>query len=182
MVIFTIPAKKLIHSRTNRAPPAKESRVGRHPADTARSRRRSDYTASGSRSRKIQHEGKQSCFHLSRTSRPSPSSPWLTDSLRSDRTALRAAERKWRKSRSSNDLASYHSLLTAFTAATTAEDFKAHFEKKSVSAQTSGSPPVRVQARALNRNGTPGGDRDPPRSQSLRPVFGPHPPRPLRCI
>ncbi|KAG7473875.1 hypothetical protein MATL_G00100340, partial [Megalops atlanticus] len=59
------------------------------------------------------------CPLVSRTSRPSPSSPWLTDSLRSDRTALRVAERKWRKSRSSDDLASYHSLLSAFTAATT---------------------------------------------------------------
>ncbi|KAJ8354629.1 hypothetical protein SKAU_G00221960 [Synaphobranchus kaupii] len=32
---------------------------------------------------------------------------------------LRAAERKWRKSRSPDDLASYHTLLAAFTAATT---------------------------------------------------------------
>ncbi|KAJ8333536.1 hypothetical protein SKAU_G00415440 [Synaphobranchus kaupii] len=51
--------------------------------------------------------------------RLSPPSPWLTDSLRSSRTMLRAAERKWRKSRSPDDLASYHTLLAAFTAATT---------------------------------------------------------------
>ncbi|KAJ8364669.1 hypothetical protein SKAU_G00135000 [Synaphobranchus kaupii] len=51
--------------------------------------------------------------------RPSSPSPWLTDSLRSSRTMLQAAERKWRKSRSPDDLASYHTLLAAFTAATT---------------------------------------------------------------
>ncbi|XP_036373370.1 uncharacterized protein LOC118770070 isoform X2 [Megalops cyprinoides] len=45
--------------------------------------------------------------------------PMVDRILSSDRAALWAAERKWRKSRSSDDLASYHSLLTAFTAATT---------------------------------------------------------------
>ncbi|KAJ8345671.1 hypothetical protein SKAU_G00298640, partial [Synaphobranchus kaupii] len=56
---------------------------------------------------------------VSKPARLSPPSPWLTDSLRSSRTMLRAAERKWRKSRSPDELASYHTLLAAFTAATT---------------------------------------------------------------
>ncbi|KAJ8381164.1 hypothetical protein SKAU_G00019420 [Synaphobranchus kaupii] len=59
------------------------------------------------------------CPLVSKPARSSPPCPWLTDSLRSSRTTLRAAERKWRKSRSQDDLASYHTLLAAFTSATT---------------------------------------------------------------
>ncbi|KAJ8333439.1 hypothetical protein SKAU_G00414470 [Synaphobranchus kaupii] len=59
------------------------------------------------------------CPLVSKPARLSLPSPWLTDSLRSSRTMLQAAERKWRKSRSPDDLASYHTLLAAFIAATT---------------------------------------------------------------
>ncbi|KAM9442911.1 uncharacterized protein ACWYII_014667 [Salvelinus alpinus] len=55
------------------------------------------------------------CPLSSRPARSSPPAPWLDDSLRVHRTGLRAAERKWRKTRLPADLASFHSLLSTFS-------------------------------------------------------------------
>ncbi|XP_064179099.1 uncharacterized protein LOC135248407 [Anguilla rostrata] len=57
------------------------------------------------------------CPLVSRPTRPSPPCPWLTDVLRSSRTALRAAERNWKKSRMPTDLSAYQSLLNSFSSA-----------------------------------------------------------------
>ncbi|KAG5847076.1 hypothetical protein ANANG_G00122110, partial [Anguilla anguilla] len=67
-----------------------------------------------------------------KAARSSPPCPWLTESLRSSRTSLRAAERKWRKSRSSDDLTAYHTLLATFTSALTSA--KASFFQSKISA------------------------------------------------
>ncbi|KAI2650186.1 hypothetical protein H4Q32_000118 [Labeo rohita] len=47
---------------------------------------------------------------------PPPSNPWLSDVLREHRSKLRAAERKWRKSKDPSDLSMYQSLLSSFSA------------------------------------------------------------------
>ncbi len=44
------------------------------------------------------------------------SNSWLSDVLREHRTKLRAAERKWCKSKHPSDLSKYHSLLSSFPA------------------------------------------------------------------
>ena len=51
------------------------------------------------------------------TSRPSskPCYPWLTNTIREARRALRSAERRWHKSHSMDDLRQFHKLLTNFT-------------------------------------------------------------------
>ncbi|KAJ8417144.1 hypothetical protein AAFF_G00283710 [Aldrovandia affinis] len=41
--------------------------------------------------------------------------PWLTDSIQADRLKLRAAERKWRKSKSPVALTDFHTLLATFS-------------------------------------------------------------------
>ena len=51
-----------------------------------------------------------------RPARSSPSCPWLTDVIREERSTLRAAERRWRKSKDGLDLDMYHSLLKSFSA------------------------------------------------------------------
>ncbi|KAM9554235.1 uncharacterized protein ACWYII_035657 [Salvelinus alpinus] len=60
------------------------------------------------------------CPLSSRPARSSPPAPWLDDSLRAHRTGLRAAERKWRKTRLPADLASFHSLLSTFSSSVSA--------------------------------------------------------------
>ncbi|KAM9478604.1 uncharacterized protein ACWYII_006221 [Salvelinus alpinus] len=65
------------------------------------------------------------CPLSSRPARSSPPAPWLDDSLRAHRTGLRAAERKWRKTRLPADLASFHSLLSTFSSSVSAA--KANF-------------------------------------------------------
>ncbi|KAM9398239.1 uncharacterized protein ACWYII_032095 [Salvelinus alpinus] len=60
------------------------------------------------------------CPLSSRPARSSPPAPWLDDSLRAHRTGLRAAERKWRKTRLPADLASFHSLLSTFSSSLSA--------------------------------------------------------------
>uniref|UniRef100_A0A8C1JP40 Reverse transcriptase domain-containing protein n=1 Tax=Cyprinus carpio TaxID=7962 RepID=A0A8C1JP40_CYPCA len=56
------------------------------------------------------------CPLSSRPARSTPSAPWLSDVLHEDRSKLRAAERKWHKSRNSTDLSVYQSLLSSFSA------------------------------------------------------------------
>ncbi len=56
------------------------------------------------------------CPLSSRPARTAPSNPWLSDVLREHRTRLRAAERKWRKSKDPSDLSMYQSLLSSFSA------------------------------------------------------------------
>ncbi len=51
-----------------------------------------------------------------RPARTAPSNPWLSDVLHEHRTRLRAAERKWRKSKEPSDLSMYQSFLTSFSA------------------------------------------------------------------
>ncbi|KAM9421447.1 uncharacterized protein ACWYII_021567 [Salvelinus alpinus] len=65
------------------------------------------------------------CPLSSRPAWSSPPAPWLDDSLRAHRTGLRAAERKWRKTRLPADLASFHSLLSTFSSSVSAA--KANF-------------------------------------------------------
>ncbi|XP_052000202.1 uncharacterized protein LOC127656077 isoform X2 [Xyrauchen texanus] len=48
------------------------------------------------------------CPLSSRPARTTPPSPWLSDILREHRTVLRAAERRWRKSKDPADLAQRH--------------------------------------------------------------------------
>ncbi len=52
----------------------------------------------------------------SRPARAAPSNPWLSDVLREHRSELRAAERKWHKSKDPSDLSIYQSLLSSFSA------------------------------------------------------------------
>ncbi len=56
------------------------------------------------------------CPLSSRPARATPSAPWLSDVLREHRTKLRAAERKWHKSKNSTDLSVYQSHLSSFSA------------------------------------------------------------------
>ncbi|XP_052002495.1 uncharacterized protein LOC127657692 [Xyrauchen texanus] len=57
-------------------------------------------------------------LHTTATHRPArttPPSPWLSDVLREHRTDLRAAERRWRKSKDPADLGKYQLLLATFS-------------------------------------------------------------------
>ncbi len=56
------------------------------------------------------------CPLSSRPARATPSAPWLSDVLREHRAKLRAAERKWQKSKNSTDLSVYQSHLSSFSA------------------------------------------------------------------
>ncbi len=56
------------------------------------------------------------CPLSSRPARTTPSAPWLSDVLREHRAKLRAAERKWHKSKNSTDLSVYQSHLSSFSA------------------------------------------------------------------
>ncbi|XDV10891.1 hypothetical protein PO909_000002 [Leuciscus waleckii] len=55
------------------------------------------------------------CPFSSRPARATPSNPWLSEVLREHQTELRAAERKWRKSKDTYDLSMYKSLLSSFS-------------------------------------------------------------------
>ncbi|XDV50661.1 hypothetical protein PO909_019679 [Leuciscus waleckii] len=55
------------------------------------------------------------CPLSSRPARATPSNPWLSEVLREHRTELRAAERKWHKSKDASDLSMYQSLLSSFS-------------------------------------------------------------------
>ncbi len=56
------------------------------------------------------------CPLSSRPARAAPSNSWLADVLREHRFELRAAERKWCKSKDTSDLSIYQSLLSSFSA------------------------------------------------------------------
>ncbi|KAI2645286.1 hypothetical protein H4Q32_028264 [Labeo rohita] len=56
------------------------------------------------------------CPLSSRPARATPINPWVSDVLREHRSKLRAAERKWRKSKNPSDLSMYQSLLSSFSA------------------------------------------------------------------
>ncbi len=56
------------------------------------------------------------CHLSSRPAHASPSNSWLYDVLCEHRSELRAAERKWRKSKDLSDLSIYQSLLSSFSA------------------------------------------------------------------
>ncbi len=56
------------------------------------------------------------CPLSSRPAHATPSAPWLSDVLREHRAKLRAAERKWHKSKNSTDLSVYQSHLSSFSA------------------------------------------------------------------
>ncbi|XP_076155180.1 uncharacterized protein LOC143138640 [Alosa pseudoharengus] len=60
------------------------------------------------------------CPLTTRPARSKHSHPWLNDTLRSQRTRLRAAERKWHKSKLTDDLKNYQTLLASFSASITA--------------------------------------------------------------
>ena len=64
------------------------------------------------------------CPLTSRPARQTPPAPWLTDSVRTDRRSLRAAERKWRKSQRQEDLLNFQSLLSIFSSSLTAAKTK----------------------------------------------------------
>ncbi|XP_062292965.1 uncharacterized protein LOC133997409 [Scomber scombrus] len=55
------------------------------------------------------------CPLSTRPARLTQSHPWLSDTLRTTRTDLRAAERKWHKPKTTEDLASYQTLLSSFS-------------------------------------------------------------------
>ncbi|KAG1927574.1 hypothetical protein F2P79_024164 [Pimephales promelas] len=55
------------------------------------------------------------CVCVRVPARATPSSPWISEGLREHRTELRAAERKWPKSRDPSDLSRYRSLLSTFS-------------------------------------------------------------------
>ncbi len=55
------------------------------------------------------------CPLSSRPARAAPSNSWLSDVLRKHQSELRAAERKWRKSKDPSDLSIYQSLLSSFS-------------------------------------------------------------------
>ncbi|KAI2645655.1 hypothetical protein H4Q32_028702 [Labeo rohita] len=52
----------------------------------------------------------------SRPARSTPLNPWLSDVLRKHQSELRAAERKWCKSKDPSDLSMYQSLVSSFSA------------------------------------------------------------------
>ncbi len=56
------------------------------------------------------------CPLSSRPARATPSAPWLSDVLCEHRAKLRAAERKWHKSKNSTNLSVYQSHLSSFSA------------------------------------------------------------------
>ncbi len=56
------------------------------------------------------------CPLSSRPARAAPSNPWLSDVLCEHRSKLRAAERKWHKSKDLSDLSIYQSFLSSFSA------------------------------------------------------------------
>ena len=57
----------------------------------------------------------QLCPLSTKPARTHPPAPWLSETLRSERSPLRAAERKWRKTKLPDDLSHFHSLLSAFS-------------------------------------------------------------------
>lgn len=57
------------------------------------------------------------CPLVSKPTRKSPPCPWLTEVIRMQRAGLRAAERKWHKSKQSVDLSAYQQKLSCFTSA-----------------------------------------------------------------
>ena len=56
------------------------------------------------------------CPLTSRQVRKSSPAPWLSNSVRADRATMRASERKWWKSKHPDDLLTYQSLLSSFSA------------------------------------------------------------------
>ena len=65
------------------------------------------------------------CPLTSRPARRRPPSPWLTDQVRASRRSLRAAERKWNKTRLQTDLSNFQTLLGTFSSnvSTAKQDF-----------------------------------------------------------
>ena len=55
------------------------------------------------------------CPLSSKPARQTPPAPWLSESIRTERTPLRAAERKWQKTKKPEDLSNFHSLLSTFS-------------------------------------------------------------------
>ena len=55
------------------------------------------------------------CPLSTRPARSNPPAPWLSETLRTERTPLRAAERKWHKTKQPEDLAHFHGLLSGFS-------------------------------------------------------------------
>ncbi|XP_062849116.1 uncharacterized protein LOC134311405, partial [Trichomycterus rosablanca] len=80
----------------------------------------------------------QLCPPTLKRGKPSHPAPWLSDALRSNRRELRAAERKWRKSKLGVDLHSYHDLLSRFSSDVTAAKtsfYKAKLEQSAADPQ-----------------------------------------------
>ncbi|KAK2899404.1 hypothetical protein Q8A73_012533 [Channa argus] len=71
-----------------------------------------------------------------RPARLSPSNPWLTDGIRDQRTTLRSAERKWRKSKTPSALAEYQNLLELFSHSVTRAKINYYQEKLSNTSDT----------------------------------------------
>ncbi|KAK2915631.1 hypothetical protein Q8A73_006225 [Channa argus] len=76
------------------------------------------------------------CPMSSRPARLSPSNPWLTDGIREQRTTLRSAERKWRKSKTPSALAEYQNLLGPFSHSVTRAKINYYQEKLSNTTDT----------------------------------------------
>ncbi|KAK2904419.1 hypothetical protein Q8A73_011076 [Channa argus] len=76
------------------------------------------------------------CPMSSRPARLSPSNPWLTDGIRKQRTTLRSAERKWRKSKTPSALAEYQNLLGPFSHSVTRAKINYYQEKLSNTTDT----------------------------------------------
>ena len=80
------------------------------------------------------------CPLISRPARQTPPAPWLSDSVRTDRRSLRAAERKWRNSKLPEDLRTFQALLDTFSRSLSTA--KADFFSAKI--QTSASNPKKL--------------------------------------
>ncbi|KAK2898055.1 hypothetical protein Q8A73_014435 [Channa argus] len=76
------------------------------------------------------------CPMSSRPACLSPSNPWLTDGIREQRTTLRSAERKWRKSKTPSALPEYQNLLGPFSHSVTRAKINYYQEKLSNTTDT----------------------------------------------
>ena len=75
------------------------------------------------------------CPLTSRPARQRPPNPWLTDQVRTSRRSLRAAERKWHKTRSHVDRTNFQILLSTFSS--NISTAKADFYRSRILASTS---------------------------------------------
>ena len=75
------------------------------------------------------------CPQTVRPARSRPPTPWLTDQVRASRRSLRAAERKWNKSKLQEDLTNFQTLLRTFSS--NVSTAKANFYRSKILASAS---------------------------------------------